>query len=127
MVLDTDSVFHGVERVADVAASDLPPLRPGMSLDFAGGDTWIVHDAESREIIRYQWHDLRFSVSWKAYCFADESERDAWRNHSADLDLETALDALIADLEQRENPAARGPRREVGSALIDEYVVFPAG
>ena len=33
MVLDTDTVFHGVDRISDVAAADLPRLRPGMTLD----------------------------------------------------------------------------------------------
>ena len=36
MVLDTDTVFHGVERIADVAVDDLPRLRPGMTLDRDG-------------------------------------------------------------------------------------------
>ena len=39
MVLDTDSVFHGVDRIADVAADDLPRIRPGTTLDFAGDRT----------------------------------------------------------------------------------------
>jgi hypothetical protein len=127
MVLDTDSVFHGVERVADVAASDLPPLRPGMALDFAGDDTWIVHDADSREVIRYAWRDLRFSVSWKAYCFADEAERDAWRDGRDNLTLDHIVDVLVADLASRDVVAEDVPRdAALGRVFIDEYIRFPA-
>jgi hypothetical protein len=39
MVLDTDTVFHGVDRIADVAADELPRIRPGTTLDTAGGGT----------------------------------------------------------------------------------------
>ena len=49
----------------------------------------------------YAWDELRYSVSWKAYCFVDEAERDAWRDHTDDLDLATVLDALVADLHRR--------------------------
>jgi hypothetical protein len=126
MVLDTDTVFHGVGRVADVAAEDLPPLRPGMTLDYAGDDTWIVHDADNPEVIRYAWEELRFSVSWKAYCFADEDERDAWREHTHDLTLDRILDTLVSDLAARGRVEADVARNaHLGRLLIDEYVPFP--
>ena len=101
IVLDTDTVFHGVNRVADVAAEDLPRLRPGMTLDYTGGDTWIVHDADQNEVIRYDWSELRFSVSWKAYCFADTRERDSWWEHREDLTVDRIIDTLVADLRGR--------------------------
>ena len=74
-MLDTDTVFHGVDRVADVAAEDLPRLRPGMTLDATDGPAWVVRDADGTEVTRYDWPDLRFSISWKAYCFTNEHER----------------------------------------------------
>jgi hypothetical protein len=127
MVLDTDSVFHGVARTADVAVADLPRLRPGMTLDFAGDATWLVRDADGGEVARYAWEDLRFSVSWKAYCFADERERDAWRNHADDLTLERILDTLVDDLAARGLVAPDVTRdADLGRLLIDTYVRFPA-
>ena len=36
-----------------------------------------MRDGEE-EVARYRWDDMRFSVSWKAYCFRNEAERDAW-------------------------------------------------
>jgi hypothetical protein len=126
MVLDTDSVFHGVDRIADVDEADLPPLRPGMTLAPVGGGEWTVRSGESDPIVRYTWDDLRFSVSWKAYCFRDEAERDAWRDHADDLTVDVVVDRLVDDLRERgrvDGDVARTP--ELGLLMIDEYVRFP--
>jgi len=119
-------VFHGVCRVAEVAAEDLPQLRPGMTLDAGDGRAWLVHDADGTEVTRYDWHDLRFSVSWKAYCFTDEHERDVWRGHADDLTIDIILDTLVEDLRARgrvERDVVRDA--DLGRLLIDEYVRFP--
>lgn len=56
-VLDTDSVFRGVDRVAET--QPLPPLRVGMKLvwDERG---WAVQDG-SKELAHYAWDEVRFS------------------------------------------------------------------
>ena len=70
MVLDTDSVFHGVDRVAEVAVDELPPIRPGTTLELTGARTWSLRATDGTLLTTYPWDQLRFSVSWKAYCFA---------------------------------------------------------
>ncbi|HTL86841.1 MAG TPA: hypothetical protein VL856_16780 [Acidimicrobiia bacterium] len=127
MVLDTDSVFHGVDRIADVAVGDLPRIRPGTTLDFVGAQQWELRARDGEELARYQWQQLRFSVSWKAYCFVDDAERDAWREHTDDLTLDVILDRLIDDLASR-GVVARDVERDgkLGQLLIDEYIRFPA-
>jgi hypothetical protein len=127
MVLDTDSVFHGVDRIADVAVADLPRIRPGTTLDFVGAQEWALTARDGDELARYDWQQLRFSVSWKAYCFEDEHERDSWREHSDDLTLDVILDRLVEDLAAREI-VARDVARDsaLGQLLIDEYVTFPS-
>ena len=75
LLVDTDSVFHGVDRVAPGDAVDLPALKPGMQLAFDGDAHWSVRDGD-QAVAAYRWDELRFSISWKAYCFADEDERD---------------------------------------------------
>src|SRR5260221_1759904 len=102
MVLDTDSVFHGVDRIADVPAAELPKIRPGTTLEFAGDRTWTLWSSEGDELTSYPWDALRFSVSWKAYCFRDERERDTWDEHRDDLTIDVILDRLVADLVARE-------------------------
>jgi hypothetical protein len=126
MVLDTDSVFHGVDRISDVEEASMPRLRPGMTLDFAGGREWVVRMPEGDEVVRYPWEDLRFSVSWKAYCFRDIAERDAWREHSNDLTLDVVVDRLVDDLRSRGRVDAGVARDgDLGLLMIDEYVRFP--
>jgi hypothetical protein len=124
LLVDTDSVFHGVDRVAP-NETELPALKPGMQLAFDGDRRWSVRDGDSI-VARYPWDELRFSISWKAYCFTDEAERDAWRAHTDDLDLDTTLATLVDDLR------ARGringdvpPSRELALMIIDEYIRFP--
>lgn len=126
VVLDADSIFHGVDRVGR-ADGDIPPLPLGASLGATRDGAIDLRDASGALLRTYRWEELRFSVSWKAYCFTDQAERSAWREHSHDLELSVALDRLIADLEARGNPSATGPRHELGSSLIDEYVRFPSG
>ncbi len=126
MVLDTDSVFHGVERIADVEADDLPRIRPGSTLEYVGAGAWLLRAADGTELARYRWNELRFSVSWKAYCFRDERERDDWREHTNDLTIDVILDALVDDLCARGRVDADVARdATLGQLLIDEYIRFP--
>jgi hypothetical protein len=127
MVLDTDSVFHGVERIADVPADQLPRIRFGTTLDYIGDKRWALRTADGDEIAQYDWEQLRFSVSWKAYCFESEHERDTWSEHRDDLTLDVILDRLVDDLVARDRVAPDVERDEaLGQVLIDEYIKFPA-
>jgi hypothetical protein len=124
ILLDTDSVFHGVDRVRE-AREPLPDLRPGAELVHDGGGRWHV-EREGALLARYEWDDLRFSISWKAYCFADEAERRLAREHADDLEREQVLETLLHDLRRRGRIAgARPPDTELALAIIDEYIVFP--
>jgi hypothetical protein len=126
ILLDTDTIFHGVDRVAETT-EPVDRLQPGMRLRFAGGDTWRVEDAEGTAVARYRWRDLRFSVSWKAYCFRDEAERRAWRTRADDLRVEDVVDRLVDDLRARGRIAGERPGDlTLVDLLIDEYVRFPA-
>jgi hypothetical protein len=125
LVLDTDTVFHGVDRVTDDSPSVVPPVTPTTTLQ-PRGQHWVLVDADGAEVTRHDWDDLRFSVSWKAYCFRDDAERTAWRDHTDDLDEETIVDRLVADLAER---GLAGPDvardRELGLLLIDTHIGFP--
>ena len=133
VVLDTDSVFHGVDRVLG-DERELARIRPGMHLHFEGDGRWTVRDGDSvinsdNVISAYDEDEIRLSLSWKAYCFADDAERDAWRTNTDDLALEVILDTLVADLQRRGHlaeGAERPPDAELGRMLINEYVHFPA-
>lgn len=126
VLLDTDTVFHGVDPVAGDDAP-LHDLRPGMSLRHDGDGRWSVRDGSDAAVASYRTSDLRYSVSWKAYCFADESERVAWADHSDDLSLDRILEVLDADLRARGLLDGDRPEpTELGKLLIDTYIRFPA-
>jgi hypothetical protein len=123
-LLDTDSVFHGVDRVEE--SVPLPPVRPGARLRFEGDGHWLLVDGE-RVQARYRWDEIRFSVSWKAHCYADEAERRAAEEHDDDLELALILAILRDDLRRRGRLGAEVPgESELAQRLIDEYVRFPA-
>ncbi len=125
LLVDTDSVFHGVDRVAPSETTELPALKPGMKLTFEGDRRWSVRDGDE-VVAEYPWDELRFSISWKAYCFADEAERDAWRTHTDDLSLEETLATLVDDLRARGRiDGDTPPSRELALMIIDEYIRFP--
>ncbi len=125
ILLDTDSVFHGVDRVAETA-EPLPPLAIGMRLTYEGRERWRVGFGDEA-VVRYHWDDIRFSVSWKAYCYADEGERRMVQEHSDDLSRARIMDALLADLRRRgrlgNDVLPNGS--DLALLLIDEYIRFP--
>lgn len=124
VVMDTDSIFHGVARVGG-DESDVTKLRRGMQL-VPGDDVCEVLDADGALVTSYRPDEVRFSVSWKAYCFSDEDDRARWARHDDDLSLGHILAELEADL--REQGALEGARPEpdeFGRLLIEHYVRFP--
>lgn len=126
LVLDTDSIFHGVDRVADDRAEVVPPVRPTTVLE-PRGDRWalVADDGAGEVVATYRFDELRFSVSWKAYCFADEADRDRWRDGVDGLGLDTVLTALVADLAERGVATDGTDDPALGRILIDTYVRFP--
>jgi hypothetical protein len=121
VVLDTDTVFHGVDRVLG-DESALSVLRSGQRLHHDGGGEWSLRARDGETVLaRFGTDDLRYSVSWKGYCFADDAERDAWANHTDDLTLDHIIATLLDDLGV-ERPS---DDVELGKLLIDRYVVFP--
>jgi hypothetical protein len=124
VVIDTDSVFHGVDRVAQTA-QEMPPFAIGMRLTFEGNDRWRVGFGDEA-VARYHWDDIRFSVSWKAYCFGDEAERRLVAEHGDDLSRDRIMRDLLADLRRRGRLADAMPDgTDLALLLIDEYIRFP--
>jgi hypothetical protein len=126
VVLDTDSVFHGVDCVGGPGAS-VPRIRPGCTVRWDGATTsWLLTAGDGATLARYQWSEIRFSVSWKAYCFADDADARRWRDHGDDLTLERILATLDDDLAARGLADTR-PERDADYArlLVDSYIRFP--
>jgi hypothetical protein len=97
-----------------------------MSLDFVGDRQWAVHNGDD-VVVNYKWDELRFSVSWKAYCFEDEREQRTWREHADDLTLDFVVGRLVDDLLDRGRITGVVPGNpDLGLLIIDEYIRFPA-
>lgn len=99
LMLDVDAILHGVDVVEGDRAM-AQAFRPAVQIEAADGDAWVVRSADgSRVFAEYMTDELRYSVSWKACCFADGAERATWRSHADDLDLHTIEEILVKDLD----------------------------
>ena len=96
-----------------------------MALEFAGSNAWTLEDGD-RTVARYTWDDLRFSISWKAYCYPDPEAHRIAREHTDDLTRERAVDLLVSDLQARGRIQDRPDDTLLGLTIIDEYIQFPA-
>lgn len=125
IVLDTDSVFHGVDRVTETQSA-MPAMGPDVRLLHEGDGRWRLEE-HGAVLDRYGWDDLRFSVSWKAYCYADEAARRRVAERQDELSRKEALARLIEDLRARGRLGhALPPDDEIALTIIDEYIRFPS-
>jgi hypothetical protein len=130
VVLDADSVFHAILPVGE--DDDLPPAdREFMRLSRDGHRRWKLstRSIDPPEVMgTYTSEQLRFSVSLKAYCFADERELRAWQDGVEPLDLDRVLGRLTDELIARralDSPDHGLSDHEVATLLIREFVPFP--
>ena len=124
LILVAPAHAHGVSEEVDRIAG-LMELRPGMQLAYRGDGNWQVGLGD--EVLdRYTWDDLRFSISWKAYCYADDADRRRTHEHTEDLNRRTVLETLSADLRERGRIADEIPNdTELALTIIDEYIDYP--
>jgi hypothetical protein len=110
LLMDVDAIFHGVD-VVEGDDGKARAFRPGVQIAAESGDRWVVRSAGGCEVLaEYAADDLRYSVSWKAYCFEDEAEQAMWHDHTDDLDLDTIKRILIEDLDRTERlPGGKPP------------------
>ncbi len=129
VVLDTDSVFHAVAPVAWTRGSERPLVEVGAQMRWEPArGAWVVSQ-RGVELIALAPEDVRISISWKAWCFADADERARLRGREGALELAAVLTRLRRDLAERGRlPSAEAPMSDAELALlmIDEYVRFPS-
>jgi len=124
ILLDTDSVFHGIAPVA-LRDTALPPVEPGVRLHRDDATRWSIRLGDDVRAV-YDWNDLRLSISWKAWCFADADEQRINADHSDDLRLDQILDTFVDDLRQRGKCSARPDDGTLAQLILDEYIRFPS-
>lgn len=84
IVSDNDRMFHAVGAFESPAGPPSSTLTPTSEV-FATGDGFELRD-EGTVIGRWPSTEVRCSLSWKAYVFADESAAQTYDDHSEDLD-----------------------------------------
>jgi hypothetical protein len=134
ILIDTDKVFHGVERVrpAEVCPAevrqgraDIPPIGKHTRLHFCGDDAWELREGDT-VLSRHSWTEVRYSISWKAYCFRDEAEAERWRAGSDNLGLDDILNRFEDELGRRGLiPDGRPDPTEFALMMVREFVRFP--
>ena len=124
ILIDTDMTFHGVERVAG-GLPDLALIGKKTRLHFCGETTWELR--ESKEVIdTFSWSDIRYSISWKAYCFADDEAEALWKSGIDTLSATDIIGTLEAALRARGLlKVARPNPTELALLLVDTFVKYP--
>ena len=124
ILLDTDKFFHGVERVAS-RATDLPLIDSDTRLHFQGDNLWQLRNSAGLAV-DYQWPDIRYSISWKGYCFSDASERATWESGGDDLSIDEILDTLEGELRERKVIQGQRPDPDAFALmLVRTFIQFP--
>lgn len=126
VMFDADSIFHGVARVGG-NETGLSTIGAGAWLDPCSGGAWRLRPLGSVDPTSYRPGEVRFSVSWKAYCFYDRTEHEAWREGRDDLKLDSIVPRLVNELSDRGrfDPLRRPTDEELATLFIDEFVHVP--
>ena len=112
-----ESEAESIEAFETRTAALADEIPPGSCLQMRHGD---------RVLADYSWPDIRYSISWKGYCFVDAAERAVWEEHSDDIGLEQILDAFEKDLRQRGLLDGSRPDPDTFALLMSEtYIHFP--
>jgi hypothetical protein len=112
IILDTDSVYHGVDPVG--GPNTAPPVIPeGSKLIHTGNGRWKVAAPTGESLPTYEdmgWDEIRMSVQWKAFIFEDHAAKAAWRDHTDDLSPAVALDMLVKEFYHASTSAVFEPK-----------------
>jgi hypothetical protein len=136
VMLDADTIFHGVDRVmGDDSAVRSVSRDSRTRLVNQSQRHWVYRvipgDEETNASgtdFSYASEDLRFSASWKAYCFADEDERRAWVDHTDDLREDLIMDALVTEMCERGALTTQDhglSDTDLALLMIDTFIQFP--
>jgi len=100
VVGDNDVMFHRVEAVGGPGDDMVRGLTLDSQLARAADGAWEIVD-HGRVLGRYDFAQLRISVSWKAQVLRDGEEVRLVDEHRDDLRFEQVLDTFLGDLDAR--------------------------
>jgi hypothetical protein len=104
---------------------DIPRIGQLTRLHFCDDDQWQLREGEN-VLAEYHWSRLRYSISWKAYCFKSDQEQTRWRQGADELSVEQILETLEKPL--RGDGVLSGSRpepTEFALMLVKHFVHYP--
>jgi len=107
VLADNEYMWHRVGplgRPDEFVPADGVPYDAALALSVDG--RWEVRDGDT-VLSRWPFEKVRLSILWKAYCFADEAEAQAFEDGSHDLTPEAITRLFLEDLERRGERADR--------------------
>ena len=63
-------------------------------------DHWVI-EQDGNELARYSPSQMRISILWKAFCFADEQQAKAYRDNADNLTPGQIVDIFQTELKRR--------------------------
>lgn len=101
VVSDNEYMWHRVGPVGRIGEQKKPGdiSRECRMHASRQGDGWEMHDRGNIEALAPD--QVRVSILWKAYAFANQAAADEYHNHANDLDHSMVVDVFAADLRQR--------------------------
>ena len=130
LVLDSDSIFHGVELLPGCDDA-IGQIDANTRLVPKGNGHWLLRcgaPGQLETVAVYSSEELRLSLSWKAYCFADEAECHARTDSTDALTTEAILEMFVDELVVRGRLDSHDhalSEEELGMLIIDEFIRFP--
>ncbi len=100
VIADNEYTYHRVCEVGspdDFLEHNRVPYGSMLQLD---GSEWRLTE-DDRELGRYPKADVRLSVLWKAYCFSDQAEAEAFADDTDVLTPAQVVEIFQADLRHR--------------------------
>ncbi|MDX1736022.1 MAG: hypothetical protein R3228_16725 [Halioglobus sp.] len=124
VVADNEYMYHRVDAIGEprqYLPGNQVPYEAMLALD---GDTWVIR-AGDETLAAYAFGDMRLSVLWKAYCFADEAEERAFNDGSDNLTPRMIVELFCKDMARRglrvEMPDDLDGHSPWANAVIETY------
>ncbi len=100
VVSDNEYMWHRVGPVGRPGEQKKPgDISRECRLHASAQGGWEMHDRGKTEALAPD--QVRVSILWKAYAFADQAAADEYHNHANDLDPAMVAEIFAADLRQR--------------------------
>ena len=129
-VVDGSKMLHAATIYRpDVKAPHMDKSKDNV-LKFMGGDRWEVQ-SDGLTIQNYTTDDLRVTIVYRAKCFKDATELEAYKEFESTntMDLDAILEKLTTDMIDkgvlRKENRTKMTRLELAFKIVETYIRYP--